>query len=60
MKVGDKVKMIKDIPSVNGMLHKGTIVKIDEISLPTSVVRGNVRVIDDVGKIWFVNEEDVI
>ena len=52
--------MIKDIPSVNGMLHKGTIVKIDEISLPTSVVRGNVRVIDDVGKIWFVNEEDVI
>ena len=32
MKVGDKVKIIKDIPSVNGMLHSGTIVKIDEIT----------------------------
>ena len=32
MKVGDKVKIIKDIPNVNGMLHKNTIVKIDEIT----------------------------
>ena len=59
MKIGDKVKINKDIPSINGMLHKDTIVKIDEISLPISVVRGNIRVIDDLGKIWFVNEEDI-
>ena len=59
MKAGEKVKVNKDIPSINGMLHKGTVVKIDEISLPVSVVRGNIRVIDDVGKIWFVDEADI-
>jgi len=59
MGIGDKVKVNKDIPSVNGMLHKDTIVKIDEISLSTSVVRGNIRVIDSLGKIWFLNEEDI-
>ena len=32
MKIGDKVKVNKDIPSINGMLHKGTVVKVDEIS----------------------------
>ena len=31
IKIGDKAKMIKDIPSINGMLHKGSIVKVDEI-----------------------------
>jgi hypothetical protein len=55
MKINDKVKIIKDIPSVNGMLHVGTIVKIDEITSGGSVVRGNIRVIDNLGKIWWVN-----
>jgi len=59
MKIGDKVKILKDIPSINGMLHKGTTVKIDQISLPDSVVRPNIRVIDDLGKIWFVSKEDI-
>jgi len=59
MKIGDKVKVNKDIPSINGMLHKGTIVKIDEVSLTDSVVRPNIRVIDDLGKIWFVSKEDI-
>ena len=59
MKVGDKVKVNKDIPSINGMLHKGTIVKIDEMSLSTSAVRGNIRVIDNIGKIWFLNTGDI-
>ena len=59
MKIGDKVKVNKDIPSINGMLHKGTTVKIDEVSLSTSVVRGNIRVVDDLGKIWFLNEGDI-
>ena len=59
MKIDDKVKVIKDIPSVNGMLHKGTIVRIDEISLPLSAVRGNIRVVDNLGKIWFLNEDDI-
>ena len=59
MKVGDKVKVNKDIPSINGMLHKGTIVRVDEISLPISAVRGNIRVVDNLGKIWFLSEKDV-
>ena len=59
MKVGDKVKVNKDIPSINGMLHKGTVVRVDEISLPISVVRGNIRVVDNLGKIWFLNEGDI-
>ena len=58
MKVGDKVKINKSIPSVNGMLHKDSIVKIDEI--PTSnPVRGSIRVTDSLGKIWWVNKEDI-
>ena len=59
MKVGDKVKINKDIPSVDGMLHKGSVVKIDEITTGGSVVRGNIRVVDNLGKIWWVNKEDI-
>ena len=53
MNVGDKVKMIRDIPSVNGMLHRGTVVKIDEIREDDIF-----RVVDTLGKIWWVNEVD--
>ena len=59
MKIGDKVKILKDIPSVNGMLHKGSIAKIDEID-GGSVVRGPIRIVDSLGKIWWVNKEDII
>ena len=59
MKIGDKAKIKKDIPSINGMLHKGTFVKIDEITLGGSVVHGNIRVLDTLGKIWWVNQEDL-
>ncbi len=58
MKIGDKVKIKKDIPSVNGMLHKDTVVKIDEISAG-SPFRGSVRVIDSLGKIWWINMGDI-
>jgi hypothetical protein len=59
MKIGDKVKVNKDIPSINGMLRRGTTVKIDEFSLPISAVRPNIRVVDDLGKIWYLSEEDI-
>jgi len=59
MKIGDKVKVNKDIPSVNGMLHKDTIVKIDEIT-DSNPVRGSIRVVDNLGKIWWVNLNDII
>ena len=58
MKVGDKVKINKSIPSVNGMLHKDSIVKIDEITT-SNPVRGSIRVTDSLGKIWWVNKEDI-
>ena len=59
MKIGDKVKIIKDIPSINGMLYVGSVVKIDEITLDANPVRGNIRVVDFLGKIWFLNEGDI-
>ena len=55
--IGDKVKIVKGIPSVNGMLHAGTIVKIDEIS-GGSPFRGSIRVTDNLGKIWWVKQKD--
>jgi hypothetical protein len=58
MKIGDKVKIIKDIPNINGMLYKDSIVKIDEIS-SGSPFRGSIRVIDSLGKIWWVKKEDI-
>ena len=54
--VGDKVKITKDIPSINGMLRKGSVVKIDHI---TSKSDNNIRVTDNLGKIWYLSEEDV-
>ena len=59
MKIGDKVKVNRDIPSVNGMLHKDSIVKIDEITLGGNPARGNIRVVDNLGKIWWVNMKDI-
>ena len=56
MKIGDKVKVNKDIPSINGMLREGTVVRIDHIS---SKSNNNLRVTDDLGKIWYLSEEDV-
>ena len=58
MMIGDKVKINKSIPSVNGMLHKDSIVKIDEITT-SNPVRGSIRVTDSLGKIWWVNKEDI-
>ena len=61
MKIGDKVKINKDIPNVDGMLYKNSIVKIDEIIdyADVSPVRGNIRVVDNLGKIWWVNRVDI-
>ena len=58
MKIGDKVKINKSIPSVNGMLQKDSIVKIDEITT-SNPVRGSIRVTDSLGKIWWLNKEDI-
>ena len=54
MEIGEKVKVNKDMPSINGMLHKDTIVKVDDIRED-----GILRVVDLIGKIWWVNLSDV-
>ena len=61
MKVGDKVTVNKDIPNVNGMLHKDTIVKIDDLRGWADIdpVRGSIRVVDNIGKIWWINSTDI-
>ena len=46
MKIGDRVKVNKDIPSINGMLHKGTVIRINHIT-PKS--NNNIRVTDNLG-----------
>jgi len=49
---GDKVKITENIYTVDGTLYKGSIVKIDEIGpFPDK----DVRIIDDVGKIWYLD-----
>ena len=54
MKIGDKVKINKDMTNIDGMLHKDTIVKVDDIRED-----GILRVVDLIGKIWWVNLSDV-
>ena len=66
MKIGNKVKVNKDIPSINGMLREGTMVRIDHISSDALIAtqishpnNKNLRVTDDLGKIWYLNKEDI-
>ena len=53
--IGDKVRIEKSIPSIDGMLYKDTIVKVDEHNKKENVV----RVTDNLGKIWWIKPNDV-
>lgn len=53
MAVNVKFKILKDYPTVNGMLHKNDVVMIDEKS-KTFIGNKNIQVKDLTGKIWFV------
>ena len=55
IKVGDKVRTIKDIPSENGMLYKDMVVKVDEWNDTTKMI----RVTDSLGKVWWVEPSQV-
>ena len=48
LKISDKVCIQEDIPSVEGMLYKNTIVKVD------SLRESKLRVQDRSGKLWWV------
>ncbi len=53
LKVSDRVRIEEDIPSVDGMLYKDTIVKVDSLD------EDKVRVQDRSGKLWWVNYSQV-
>jgi hypothetical protein len=55
LKKGQKVIIQQNIPSVDGMLYKDTEVTIDEVAFPDK----DLRVKDDLGKIWYVNLSDI-
>ena len=51
-----KYKVIKDYPTVEGMLYKNEIVKLDNGDNKPN----KIRVKDLTGKIWFVNKDNLI
>tara|TARA_Y100001937_G_scaffold98966_1_gene135127 strand:- start:2747 stop:2947 length:201 start_codon:yes stop_codon:yes gene_type:complete len=53
LKISDRVRIEQDIPSVNGMLYKNTICKID------SLEESKLRVQDRSGKLWWVQYSQV-
>jgi hypothetical protein len=55
LNVGDTVEIVRNIPSADGMLHEGVKAKVNAIGFPDK----DLRIIDEVGKIWYVNNEDV-
>ena len=48
LKISDRVCIQNDIPTVDGMLYKNTICKVD------SLEEGKLRVQDRSGKLWWV------
>ena len=48
-----KYKVIKDYPTVEGMLYKDEIVKLDN----NNTKKDKIRVKDTTGKIWFVESK---
>ena len=55
LKIGERVRIEKDIPSPNGMLYKNQVVKLDEWNTETK----KIRVTDSLGKVWWVNPSEV-
>ena len=53
LSVGKRVSIQEDIPTVDGMLYKHTIVKVD------SLEEKKLRVQDRSGKIWWVGYNQV-
>jgi hypothetical protein len=54
MKIGDKMKVIKTLTTIEGTLYEGEVVKFQEIEK-----NGDCRVKDSMGRIWFVDKENL-
>tara|TARA_B100000902_G_C26465678_1_gene507645 strand:- start:281 stop:481 length:201 start_codon:yes stop_codon:yes gene_type:complete len=53
LKISDRVRIEQDIPSVDGMLYKNTIVKVEDLK------ESKLRVQDRSGKLWWVGYNQV-
>ena len=53
LKVGERVRIEEDIPSVNGMLYKHSICKVEALD------ELKVQVQDRSGKLWWVSNNQV-
>ena len=53
LKISDRVCVQEDIPSIDGMLYKNTIVKVDSLN------ESKLRVQDRSGKLWWVKYSQV-
>ena len=51
--LGERVRIEEDIPSVNGMLYKNSICKVESIN------KEKVQVQDRSGKLWWVESTQV-
>tara|TARA_Y100000356_G_C11066940_1_gene186885 strand:+ start:330 stop:521 length:192 start_codon:yes stop_codon:yes gene_type:complete len=54
-KIGDKLKVLRNIPTIDGVLYKDEIVKVDEMTFPDK----DMRVIDNLGRQWYIDFCDV-
>ena len=54
-KVGDRLKVIRDIATIDGVLYKNEVIKIEAIGFPDK----DMRVIDNLGRIWYIDFCDV-
>ena len=53
LKISDRVRIEENIPTIDGMLYKDTIVKIDTLE------ESKLRVQDRSGKLWWVQYSQV-
>ena len=53
LKISDRVCIQEDIPTVDGMLYKNTIVKVEDLK------ESKLRVQDRSGKLWWVGYNQV-
>ena len=53
LKIGERVRIEEDIPTVNGMLYKHSIVKVEALD------ESKIQVQDRSGKLWWVANNQV-
>ena len=54
--LGQKVKVLNDISTVDGTLHKDEVVVVESL---VAVGTNNIKVIDNVGRFWYINSQDI-